>query len=537
MKIDQYRTTTDPIKNKNNASKNVAALNQGDKFKATILDIKRNEVVIKLSDGSILTAKSLVIPQAHIGDNMEFMVQNNSDGQILLTMLAGDTKQQELSMFSNILLSANIMPSEEAMNVIKALMDHEIPIDKSTIEQAIHMLKKNPELDMGTLAFLLKEDIPITIKNIELVKNMVGNESQIKNQIDQLSWKLTAIDEPNLRDQILQIFLPEADLAHESRESNDNVLRQNTTLAQQDIALKIETNSSKAVFMQATNSIINDSDIMHEIIDQLKNTENIRTGEEFKAIVDILTNKYPESLKLLSAINYEKLLPYFNEFLEKLVELEKVKTEIKPEVLSKAIKDSLFIDIKNPEHEESINDYYNKLYEKISKAVELTKSSESINTREANAVLNEIKDNIEFTNNINKFQEFIQIPFKLNDKNNQGDLYIFNDKKGKKISKDKASVLLALDLKVLGHFEAFIQKDYKNISCQFRTMDKKVQGLIQVNLPKLEIALKQKGYNLSQIMYKTIEEPFNVLQKLDETGFDTKNQQSQVKRYSFDMRA
>jgi hypothetical protein len=38
-------------------------------------------------------------------------------------------------------------------------------------------------------------------------------------------------------------------------------------------------------------------------------------------------------------------------------------------------------------------------------------------------------------------------------------------------------------------------------------------------------------------LYKTIEEPFNVLQKLDDTGFDAKNQVNQAKRYSFDMRA
>lgn len=529
MKIDRYITTSDSAHKRNATSKNVAALKQGDKFKATILDIKRNEVVIKLSDGSILTAKSLVLPQAHIGDTMEFIVQSNLDGQVLLNMIAGDIKQQQSNLLSNLLLSANIMPSEEAVNVVKMLMDNELPIDKTSIDEAIQMLKRNPKLDMDTLAFLLKEDIPVSAKNIDQIEQLIGHGNKIMNQIDHLSWKLVAIDEADVKEQILQIFLPETTL--EAQKQPSASLKQYAVMNLENIVLKLESENQKQMFSAAVQCVINDDELMYSVIESLKN------GEDIKTMIDTMVSKYPDNVQLLSTLKDEQLLPLFVEYLEKLIETQQVKPEIKPEALSKAIMESLFIEIKNEDMNEDLNAYYNKLYEKISKAIDITKVSDSINTREANVMLNDIKDNIDFMNQINKFQEYIQIPFKFNDKNNQGELYIFNDKKGKKISKDKASVLLALDLKMLGHFEAFIQKDYNDISCQFRTMDKKIQSLLQISMPKLESALKQKGYHLSQIFYKTIEEPFNILQKIDDVGMDTKGQTSQPKRYSFDMRA
>lgn len=185
-----------------------------------------------------------------------------------------------------------------------------------------------------------------------------------------------------------------------------------------------------------------------------------------------------------------------------------------------------------------LSQYYQQLHDKIIKSLEITQKGSTENTIETTKTLSEIKENIEFMNNINKFQEFIQIPFRIGDTNNQGDLYVFSDKKGKKISKDTASVLVALDLVVLGHFEVFIQKNFKNISCQFRTMDKKVQSLVQININKLHTALKQKGYNLTQIAYKTIDEPFNILKEPKDLGVETVNTETQTaKRYSFDMRA
>lgn len=490
-------------------SKNMTTLKSGDKFKATILDIKRNEVTIKLSDGNIITAKSLIIPDTHIGDSMEFTVQANKDGQILLSMLSKEqSSQQQINILLNILSSAGIMPSDEAIETVRTLIENGLPINKNAIQNTIQTLKANPQLDMETLAFMLKEDIAITSKNIEQVKLTANNEVQLKNQIDELAFKLVAIDEPQIRRETLAIFLPEF-IENYNLEAT-NQYKSFAATQQQNILNTIEP-ELKTNFIEVSNLVIE------------KATEIMKNGGDIKQVVEMFKNT-----------STEKLLNPLKDFLNSLLEFELTFKEPKAELIAKAIKENLFIDIKASQ---DLNNYYQQFHNKIIKTLSITEKGNSENTREASKILSEVKNNIEFMNNINKFQEFIQIPFKFADTNNQANLYIFNDKKGTKLSKDKASVLLALDLSMLGHFEAFIQKDFKNISCQFRTMDKKVQALVQINMPKLQSALKQKGYNLSHIIYKTIKEPFNILKTAEEANFDDEQIQQNNKRYSFDMRA
>lgn len=535
MRIGGFGTesTTGIGKPKGSAQKGINDLQAGDKFKATILDIKRGEVTIKLTDGNVITAKSMVVPEARIGDVMEFSVQDNKDGQILLSMFSStDGKELQMRTLVDILSSVNILPTEESLELVKLLMDNGLPVDKNTIQNLLQSLKANPDLDMDTLAFMLKEDIPITLENIEQVKLTVQNENKIKNQITELAYKIAGIDEPSIKQQVLSIFLPELS------EQNIDELKNFATIEQSNLTSNIELAGKKIIFNEAVDfmkdNVLQDKELMSEI------SNAMQTQGDIKEIINMISTKYPERAELFNMLNEdENLGTVFKEFLNKLMEFEGTSKEIpKAELLSKAIEQSLFIDIKNKNTPEELNKYYQQLHDKIIKSLEITQKGSTENTIETTKTLSEIKENIEFMNNINKFQEFIQIPFRIGDTNNQGDLYVFSDKKGKKISKDTASVLVALDLVVLGHFEVFIQKNFKNISCQFRTMDKKVQSLVQININKLHTALKQKGYNLTQIAYKTIDEPFNILKEPKDLGVETVNTETQTaKRYSFDMRA
>lgn len=534
MRIGSFgrETTTSVGRSKGNAQKGINDLQAGDKFKATILDIKRGEVTIRLTDGNVITAKSLVVPEARIGDVMEFSVQDNRDGQILLSMFStSDSQELQTRTLMDILSSVNIVANEESLEMLKLLMDNGLPVDKNTMQSLLQTLKSNPDLDMNTLAFMLKEDIPITLENIEQVKLTAHNENKIKNQITDLAYKIAGLDEPSIQQEVLSIFLPELS------EQNIDELKNFATVEKNNLANSIELPENKIIFNEITEfvkeNIINDKELINEISNLMKEQGDIRQ------IVDILTSKYPEKADIFNTLNEnDNLGSLFKEYLEKILDFETAKEMPKAELLGKAIEKSLFIDIKNKNTPEELNKYYQELHNKIAKALEITQKGTTENAVETTKTLSEIKDNIEFMNNINKFQEFIQIPFRLGNTNNQGDLYVFRDKKGKKLSKDTASVLVALDLVVLGHFEVFVQKNFKNISCQFRTMDKKVQSLVQANINKLHTALMQKGYNLNQIMYKTIDEPFNILKQPEDLGIEISNNETQTtKRYSFDMRA
>lgn len=64
----------------------------GDIFRAMIQDIRPGEVVLRLGDGELYTARSLVLPPGHIGDDCLFCVkENDMRGKIVLEIVKTGT--------------------------------------------------------------------------------------------------------------------------------------------------------------------------------------------------------------------------------------------------------------------------------------------------------------------------------------------------------------------------------------------------------------------------------------------------------------
>ena len=59
----------------------------GDCFLADILDIAPGIVTLEFADGEAMTVRSLILPDARIGERRRFIVTENAGGQILLEML------------------------------------------------------------------------------------------------------------------------------------------------------------------------------------------------------------------------------------------------------------------------------------------------------------------------------------------------------------------------------------------------------------------------------------------------------------------
>ena len=65
-------------------------LQAGDRFSAILLDIRPGEMIIRFSGGHTYTARSYVMPNAHIGDECMFLVkENDQSGRIVLEVVKG----------------------------------------------------------------------------------------------------------------------------------------------------------------------------------------------------------------------------------------------------------------------------------------------------------------------------------------------------------------------------------------------------------------------------------------------------------------
>lgn len=61
-------------------------LKKGDRFIASVVDIRPDYVTIRLQNGGLFSFKSLVLPNARIGEDAAFIVRENINGKIQLEM-------------------------------------------------------------------------------------------------------------------------------------------------------------------------------------------------------------------------------------------------------------------------------------------------------------------------------------------------------------------------------------------------------------------------------------------------------------------
>lgn len=113
--------------------KNIGTLAAGERFNAQIMDIHQNQVTLKLAgSGHIFNARSLVLPDARIGDMSTFLVKENNRGQIMLEMVKpfGDSRQQAAA---EALSHTGLMATEENVKKVLFLLEENFPINESQV--------------------------------------------------------------------------------------------------------------------------------------------------------------------------------------------------------------------------------------------------------------------------------------------------------------------------------------------------------------------------------------------------------------------
>ncbi|MCL2188368.1 MAG: hypothetical protein FWC16_07655 [Defluviitaleaceae bacterium] len=131
----------------------------GDMFRARVHDVQPGKVTLKFNDGTTYTARSMVLPDARIGEDSVFLVkENDGEGRIVLEMvrLAAQTKQD--NMLREALHNAGISVTKENLTLGRQMLNAGIPVDTSTLHNAaLHRLHTNPNALMEAAPEEVKE--------------------------------------------------------------------------------------------------------------------------------------------------------------------------------------------------------------------------------------------------------------------------------------------------------------------------------------------------------------------------------------------
>jgi len=176
-----------------------------------------------------------------------------------------------------------------------------------------------------------------------------------------------------------------------------------------------------------------------------------------------------------------------------------------------------------------------KLYERMNEQTrELTKAiSEAIkgDSPLMRSVQN-IRENVEFMNQLNQMYTYVQLPLKFNSSSAHGDLYVYTNKKNLAKKDGNVSAFLHLDMEHLGTVDVYVAMEQGKINTNFYLEDEDSLLLLEKNMDILTKRLTEKGYR-AQATLTLKDGPGNVMEEIIKTDKNI----SIISEQSFDVRA
>lgn len=174
----------------------------GERFVAKVEDIKPGQVTIQLESGDRLTAKSLVLPDARIGEDCLFFVKDNAKGQILLEMVKGEFSPAQNNIAKAALREAEIAPSPQNLALVKSLMDAQWALDAQTLQKAA-FFKNAADLTVDEVLLLLQEDFPATQQTVDTLEGIMSKKLELGNLFAELIEEIFACPDQLLKKELI----------------------------------------------------------------------------------------------------------------------------------------------------------------------------------------------------------------------------------------------------------------------------------------------------------------------------------------------
>ena len=181
-----------------------------------------------------------------------------------------------------------------------------------------------------------------------------------------------------------------------------------------------------------------------------------------------------------------------------------------------------------------------QLYERLRSQTQKLEDALTPFVKEDSAVMKSVtnlKENVEFMNQLNQMFTYVQLPLKMGKFNAHGDLYVYTNKRNLAKKDGQVSALLHLDMEHLGQMDVYVAMANQKVSTKFYLQDEETIDFLAAHIDKLDASLAKRGYQMhSELIQK--EHPEKETAVIEEILKENRNVMSTgVAAYSFDMKA
>ena len=564
----------------------IQEMSVGNVFEGNINQIEDGVVTLGLGDGKTIQAKLDSGVTVHVGESMFFQVRSNSGSQIAIRPFSGGNGSNPTLL--NALKAANLPVNGKTLTMVHTMMEQSMSIDKQSLTQMARFVMGNEGLDVTSIVQMAKLGIPVTEEMIAQFENYKSDQYAILDQMESLmeilpeqlaGGEFGREEMISLNRQILQIFLGEPDVlegrpAESLPQGAADATGQNGTVQASVSDGKVLLNSSGVLdggtepgtAEQAVKARIlgtaSESEMLTSKEDAAQKTEKpqVQTQEQMQTAWKHLLNgeeflqfsrqlaKFPqfaenpaffsngqlrgdlssrELLQLLEQV-FSEAQASDRQSLSELVSSKEYRTLVR-----NMIEQQWLLKPEEVKSEHKVNELYERLDRQLEQMERVLKSFGQSSSQLSHTAAN-VRDNIQFMNQLNQTYAYVQIPLKLAGQNAHSELFVYTDKRKKREKDGEFSAFLHLDLDHLGSTDVSIKLHNKQVATNFYLADDLSYQLILEHLNLLEERLKQKGYQ-AKIQVMNQEENVNFVE--DILKRQTPSAGGMVHRYSFDVRA
>lgn len=500
-------------------------LSAGDTILGKVLSQSGKNLSILTQQGVTINAKNSSLVNFEKGTSILFEVQKANGRDISIRPLYQNTSIQRTAEVA--LRQAGIPINERSLEMTGRNMEYGNPIDRNSLIESYKDVALYPQASVKSIVDLQKMNIEITPENLKQYQAYMNMENSVTDAFHTIS--------DNLIDDLMGRF------ANESAEGATGALSDILELFEANGLVNAETMTEESV-----NDLIN---MAKESGLNLSNVSNmIESGEEvsphalLKAVLKDIENPslFVEEKPEMVSDEPRSLLSFLgNDAVEQVPASEQDISTALADFLDKAplkelakrVFDSRWsVDSEKLTDKTEIKSLYDRLYNETRQMLEILNQ----NTSESSAAkesINNLKENIEFMNDLNQYIPYVQIPFHAEGSMHNSELYVYRNKKSLADNDSEVSAFIHLDMEHLGPTDVMVKLLDSKVSTNFTVKDEDTLLFIEHHLDLLERRIKEKGFSFDGSVSKKMNDKSPMEQML------SKNEQHLVlQETSFDAR-
>lgn len=535
----------------------ITEMKPGESFQGEIVAVQGEEVQLKLANSQYLTARLEGQIQLALGQSLYFQVQSNKDSRIVLKPIYMDLMQQQVSVAA--LKAAGLPVNGKNTQMVASMIENGMPIDKSSLTLMYRQILQHPQADLETLMKLNKLQMPVTDSNLMqyesyknqehsllagvreaatdmllLYDNLQGDTaekymSKLLQFLSEISTEKTVAQNSPMPDEAQQPVQNAMTDATQQPVQNAMIeaIQQPAQNAMTDVIQQPELNTMTDVVQQTTQKEALDQpqqSILNTSIGEIQQSASNEMPVEIQTITTNAQINTTEHELLQKGISQETLLRLQNTSKTELPnvmiqEIEKGTLQLHEalqlvEVLDKAGKEKLYKgaafrellkgslqeqwtlspdDVAKPE---KLQEFYRRLVQQSTKLAQLMNETVGTETTQGKTVQN-IRENIEFMNQMNQVFQYVQLPLKFTGSQAHGELYVYTNKKNLAKKEGTLTAFLHLDMEHLGPLDVKIALQTENnlVTTEFY-LEESMISFMESHINELTKRLEGKGYHI-----------------------------------------